>query len=110
QTWQVLTNAAREGARIAVLAGSTDTAVRNRIQTYASNGAVPAPPSGWSSAIGIVRTTAINYGAGTAMGTTITITYPFSFMVLRPVSLLVHSPSTLGNAIELHATATMRNE
>jgi Flp pilus assembly protein TadG len=30
QTWQVLTNAAREGARLAVIDGSTDAAVTQR--------------------------------------------------------------------------------
>jgi hypothetical protein len=44
------------------------------------------------------------------MGTTVTITYPFSFMVLRPVALLVNPHGHLGGAITMHATATMRNE
>ena len=31
QTWQVLTNAAREGARIAVIDGTTDSDIRARV-------------------------------------------------------------------------------
>src|SRR6185436_1782554 len=34
QTWQVLTNATREGARIAVLTGTTDAAVTTRVRNY----------------------------------------------------------------------------
>jgi len=50
---QVITNAAREGARIAVLDGSTNTKVTNRVNDYLSAGSVngatvtmtPDPPS-----------------------------------------------------------------
>ena len=47
QTWQVLTNAAREGARVAVLSGTTDleveTAVRNYMATERLENAGTAP-------------------------------------------------------------------
>src|SRR5207237_26452 len=36
QTWQVLTNAAREGARIAVLPGTTDANITARVRPYIS--------------------------------------------------------------------------
>ena len=36
QTWQVLTNAAREGARVAILAESTDAVVTQTVQDYLS--------------------------------------------------------------------------
>ena len=41
QTWQVITNAAREGARIAVLPGMDDTAVRTRVREYMTIGQLP---------------------------------------------------------------------
>src|SRR5512139_1246275 len=41
QTWQVITNAAREGARIAVLPGMDDAAVRSRVQQYMVIGQLP---------------------------------------------------------------------
>ena len=41
QTWQVLTNAAREGARMAVLPNSSDSAVRTRVVTYMQTGQLP---------------------------------------------------------------------
>ncbi|HXT33635.1 MAG TPA: TadE family protein, partial [Vicinamibacterales bacterium] len=40
QTWQVLTNAAREGARVAVISGTTDDAVKARVVAYMQNGAL----------------------------------------------------------------------
>ena len=45
QTWQVITNAAREGARIAVLPGMDDTAVRSRVQQYMTIGQLPQAAS-----------------------------------------------------------------
>jgi Flp pilus assembly protein TadG len=111
QTWQVLTNAAREGARIAALPGTTDTQVRTRVQLYATNGAVAAPTGGWTGAIGVARDTTIDMGGGlSALGSTVNISYPFSFIVLHPVAQLILPTTTLGNSITLHATATMRNE
>src|SRR5438270_6692569 len=41
QTWQVLTNAAREGARLAVINGSTDADVTTRVRNYMSAGQLP---------------------------------------------------------------------
>lgn len=38
---QVITNAAREGARIAVLDGSTAAQVKNRVENYLDGGSVP---------------------------------------------------------------------
>ena len=41
QTWQVLTNAAREGARIAVINGTTDADVTARVRAYMQAGSLP---------------------------------------------------------------------
>ena len=38
QTWQILTNAAREGARVAVLPGISDSMVTARVQEYIQAG------------------------------------------------------------------------
>ena len=43
QTWQVLTNAAREGARVAVLESYTDDMVRTRVRQYMIAGSLPGP-------------------------------------------------------------------
>ena len=41
QTWQVLTNAAREGARIACLPDYTDTQVTSTVTNYLNGGRLP---------------------------------------------------------------------
>ena len=41
QTWQVLTNAAREGARVAVLTESTDAQITGAVRSYMSSGKLP---------------------------------------------------------------------
>ena len=38
QTWEVLTNAAREGARVAIISGTTDAEVRSAVNNYMSVG------------------------------------------------------------------------
>lgn len=108
QYWQVLTNAAREGARIAVLPGTTDEAINTRVETYLTGGQLSAPDS---ATINIVRNDEISIGGGTmAPASTITVSYPFQFMVLQPIAQLVVSDTTVGEAITMTASSTMRNE
>jgi len=105
QTWQVLTNASREAARIAVLPGTTDTDIQTRVQQYLTAGQLAGTPS-----VAIDRTRTISIGVGTAASTRVTVSYPFSFMVLNPVARLVVGNSTLGGAFTMNAQAEMRNE
>ena len=105
QTWQVLTNAAREGARMAVITGSTDTDVATRVRNYMKAGSLP----NYSTAtVTIVRGVALT-GADTA--SEIKIDYPFQFMVLNPVVRLVAPSDTkTGAPISMQSSALMRNE
>jgi Flp pilus assembly protein TadG len=108
QTWQVLTNAAREGARVAVLPGIDDAAVLNRVKTYISAGQLPPIAD---NQITINRTTTVTIGAGvTAPASLVAIQYPFTFIVMEPVAKLLAGNSTVGAALTLRASATMRNE
>src|SRR5258708_35257419 len=108
QTWQVLTNAAREGARIAVLPGTTSTDVDARVRQYLTSGALGDP----SSAGVTVTAGTVDLGTGAAGAPTsiVTVTYPFRFMVLQPVASLVVAGSTLGAPLTLTANSQMRNE
>ena len=106
QTWQVLTNAVREGARVAVLPGVDDAAVTTRVQSYMTSGQLP---SASLATIAIDRNQSISIGAGTATASQVTVNYPFEFMVLEPIARLV--TGTAGsNALTMAASATMRNE
>ena len=69
QTWQVLTNAAREGARIACLPDYTDTQVTTTVTNYMNGGRL----NGASAAISVVRN--VPFGATTA--SRVTVNYPF---------------------------------
>jgi Flp pilus assembly protein TadG len=105
QTWQVLTNAAREGARLAVITGSTDAAVTTRVRDYMLAGALPNYAT---AAVTIQRNVALT---GPDTGSSITIDYPFQFMVLNPVVRLVTpANTTTGAPITMKSSALMRNE
>ncbi len=106
QTWQVLTNAAREGARIAVMPGATG--VETRVRNYLTDGQLSAAAS---ATIAVNPTATVSIGGGaTASASLVTITYPFQFIVLQPVANLLVSGSTVGSAISMNASAKMRNE
>ena len=105
QTWQVLTNASREAARIAVLPGTTDLDIQTRVQQYLTAGQLAGTAS-----VAVDRTRTISIGVGTAGSTRITVSYPFNFIVLNPVARLVVGNSSLGAALTMSAQAEMRNE
>ena len=107
EVWQVLTNAAREGARVAVLPGISDAMVTARVQQYANAGVLD---TGVTPTVTIQRDSTISYGSGTASGSKVTVTYPFRFIVLQSVVRLVVNGSTVGAPFTMAASATMRNE
>ncbi len=107
QTWQVLTNAAREGARLAALPGTADTDVQRRVATYLGSGQIAAPST---AVVTIAHDASIPIGVGTATGSTVTISYPFTFTVLKPLAQLLVPTSTAGDSLSIVASATMRNE
>jgi len=110
QTWQVLTNAAREGARIAVLPGTTSADVDARVRQYLTSGALPDADVAAAGVALTAGTVDIGTGGTGASTSIVTVTYPFSFMVLQPVASLVVSGSTLGGPVTLKANSEMRNE
>jgi Flp pilus assembly protein TadG len=107
QTWQIVTNAARDGARVAVLPGMTDDAIRTRVQDYMNMG-ISSPGS---ATITIDRTTTVSIGgAATASASRVQVDYPFTFIVLQPLGELLVRGSTVGNAFTMRSAAIMRNE
>jgi Flp pilus assembly protein TadG len=105
QTWQVLTNAAREGARVAVISGTSDDQVRTAVVNYMNGGRIGGVDP---SQVAIVRNVAVaGWSAG---GSSVTINFPFQFIVLNGVARLVRSESTAGQPITMQSVALMRNE
>ena len=108
QTWQVLTNAAREGARVAVLPDSTDDAIEERARAYMESGQLPEAQN---AEIEITHDTDIDTGGGVmSTASEVTVNYPFSFVVLQPVARLIVPGTSLGSPIIMGASAMMRNE
>src|ERR1051325_6837570 len=87
QTWEVLTNAAREAARVAVLPGSTLATVQARALSYMN---AERLSNAASATITVDNAVPISLGTGGATtGSQVTVAYPFQFMVLQPVAQLV---------------------
>jgi Flp pilus assembly protein TadG len=105
QTWQVLTNASREGARLAVIPGSTDADIRARVNQYLTGGGLSSLADSK-----IVLNRAVAFTA-TATGSSVQVNYPFQFMVLNPVIRLIAPSDTTGQGTyTMTASTLMRNE
>jgi len=108
QTAQVLTNAAREGARVAVMPGTKVADVQQLVKDYLKNGQL----GGYASAtVTVDQNMVLPIGTGNASASQVVVSYPFSFMVLNPVAkLVVKNSTTGGSGIILSGKAEMRNE
>jgi Flp pilus assembly protein TadG len=92
---QILTNAAREGARVGILDNSTETTVQTAVDRYLS--------AAWIN--GATRTVTPNPPSSATLGSpvSVTVSVPFTQVSWLP------SPFWLGQ-VELSYTATMRRE
>ena len=107
QTWQILTNAAREGARMAVLPDPTPGIVETRVREYMAAGQL----SEYGTAtVDVNRSASLTVNGGAVSASQVSIDYPFNFIVLQPVARLVAPTTSLGGAVVMHAQALMRNE
>jgi Flp pilus assembly protein TadG len=107
ETWQVLTNAAREGARMAVTPSSTVPVTTALIRQYMADGQLD------QSAVATVvvnKTATINAAGTNVSASLVTVDYPFTFIMLQPVVRLVAPGATVGGPITMRATSVMRNE
>ena len=107
QTWEVLTNAAREGARVAVLPGTTASDVQSRVAAYLASGQLD---NAGSATVDVNQGASIAIGATTTAASVVTVNYPFTFIVLQPIAQIVVNGSTLGTPFTMKASAEMRNE
>ena len=108
ETWQVLTNAAREGARMAVTPSSTVPTTTALIRQYMADGQLSK-----SAAANVVvnKTATINVNGTAVSASLVTVDYPFEFIMLQPVLRLIPGTgATAGGPITMRATSVMRNE
>jgi Flp pilus assembly protein TadG len=107
QTWQVLTNAAREGARLATTPNQTTDSVTSRVRSYMESGQLPLYGS---ASVNVNTAATITVNGASESASEVTVDYPFTFIVLGPVARLVNSGSTNGEPLTIRAQAIMRNE
>ena len=112
QTWQVITNASREGARAAVINGATPDQVKAAVIGYAKIGGIPqCPATAGATCIDPTHITVNqNFVVNGRPYSRIEIQLPFNFMVLNGVAKLVNSGSRTGTPVTMIARSLMRNE
>jgi Flp pilus assembly protein TadG len=107
ETWQVLTNAAREGARMAVTPSSTVPTTTALIRQYMADGQLR---NSATANVVVNKTATINVNGTAVSASLVTVDYPFQFIMLQPVVRLVAPGATVGGPITMRATSVMRNE
>lgn len=104
QRYEVVTNAAREGARVAVLPDFTTADIQSRVTSYLAasglTGTFPAPA--------VAYTTEAMPGGPSIDVVTVTVQYPHQFFLLTPLSALVGGGTHAD--LMLKAASTMRLE
>ncbi len=107
QTQQVLVNAAREGARIAVIEGTADDTIKNRVKQYLKDGGVLTDAN--KDKIQVLVNRNVAFSGTTA--STVEVDFPFDFIVLNPVvRLIAPTDDKLGKSFIMKTTTLMRNE
>ena len=107
--YQLITNTAREGARIAVLPSSTEAIVDSVIDDRLNG-------SGLNADSAIVTLKILDFGDPnySASADTVTIVYPYNFVFLGPVVDLMCAVFGCGqgsfSSVQLSSTSIMRNE
>lgn len=107
QTWQVLTNAAREGARVSITPSSTQANTTAIIREFMRNGQLS---NAATATVAVNKGSSINVNGTPMSASLVTVDYPFSFIMLQPIVRLVAPGATVGGPITMRATAVMRNE
>ena len=102
-TFQVVTNASREGARVAALPTGFSSAadVSAKVNSYMNSANLdPA----------LANISIVNVDGPTGTDAVVTVRYTADLMFLGPVVKLLDSSSSLPGTVTLTGTATMRNE
>jgi Flp pilus assembly protein TadG len=107
ETYQVLTNAAREGARASVIPSGSVATAQAVVTKYMQDGHLAQANT---AAINVDRTAQMVVNGVTMTASLVTVDYPFQFMMLQPIAQLVVNGTTTGQAFTMRTTALMRNE
>jgi Flp pilus assembly protein TadG len=117
QRYEVVTNAAREGARLATLPGYDATSVDGRVRAYVqqglglSNGGMAAAMPNGSVVVLLNQALPVTLSDGSTSNVNtaiVTVTYRSNWFLLGPMLGLINK--TWGSTITLRATSQMRME
>ena len=106
QRYEVVTNAAREGARMAVLPGYTTADVTARVRAYVTQGKVPATLTNPNIAV-VDVTIPVGAGLPPINAKRVTVTYTHSYTFLPKIAPWFGATYT---TVPLKAVAEMRKE
>ena len=108
QRYEVVTNAAREGARMAVLPGYGAADVQARVATFVSSGRVPTTTSPANPRV-LVENVSIPVAGGRPpiSAKRVTVTYTYTYQFLNALSVFFGSR---GTTVPLSAVSEMRTE
>jgi len=101
RTFEAVTNAAREGARVGVLPGYNPPDVQTRVNAYLTSSGLTGPRT--TNVVNVPVAT----GAGTFTARAVTVNYTYQFAVLGAAAPLFGG--TFGS-INLNAVSVMRTE
>ena len=105
QRYEVVTNAAREGARLAVLPGYGTTDVQDRVVAYVSSGRVPTTGTNPNVQVDSVSIP-VSGGRPPISAKRVTVTYTYTFQFLNALAAFFGSHA----AVPLTAVSEMRTE
>lgn len=102
--YAVVTNAAREGARMAAVPGWAEADVKARVNKYIAGAGLQL--AGVTTS---VQPVAIDVGGGRSVnGVKVVVSYPYTYLILGPVATMIQRGSI--SNITVQAAATMRAE
>lgn len=102
QRYLVLTNAAMEGARVAVLPGYTTADAQARATAYATTGGVPLPVNAVATPVSLAGA-----NGGSWPGMRITVTHVYQYQYIGPIAGLFGGSFS---SVTLTAQSTVRRQ
>lgn len=111
QRYEVITNAAREGARIGVLPGYEATDVQQRVLDYVQAGLSMSADDA-ATAVGTPDVQIVMLTAGTGApfaATQVTVSFTYNYLIIGPIANLV-TGGDWAASITINSRSTMRRE
>jgi Flp pilus assembly protein TadG len=102
--YQVVTNAAREGARLGAVQGGAAAAITARVNGYLAAGGLQG-----SATTDVQQVLVPNPSGPSVPAVRVVVAYPYEYLVLAPVATLLAADS-IPASVTLRAGVTMRRE